>query len=116
MADDDASVVGDEPLIFAAAGFPVWIGRDRVAAARGLLASVPSCDVVISDDGLQHYRLARDVEIVAVDAARGFGNGFMLPAGPLREPASGSTRSTRSCASSRTGPRMPADATAATRR
>jgi len=88
MADDDPAVVGDEPLIFSAAGFPVWIGRDRVAAARGLLDSVPSCDVVISDDGLQHYRLARDVEIVAVDAARGFGNGFMLPAGPLREPAS----------------------------
>ena len=88
MADDDPRVVGDEPLIFAAAGFPVWIGRDRVAAARGLLSAEPSCDVVVSDDGLQHYRLARDVEIVAVDAARGFGNGFMLPAGPLREPAS----------------------------
>jgi len=88
MADDDPRVVGDEPLIFAAAGLPVWIGRDRVAAARGLLDSVPSCDVVISDDGLQHYRLARDVEIAAVDAARGVGNGFMLPAGPLREPAS----------------------------
>jgi tetraacyldisaccharide 4'-kinase len=88
MADDDPGVVGDEPLIFAGAGFPVWIGRDRVAAARGLLAAVPSCDVVISDDGLQHYRLARDVEVVAVDAARGFVNGFLLPAGPLREPPS----------------------------
>ena len=85
-ADDDPSVVGDEPLILAATGFPVFIGRDRVAAARALVAAHPACDVVIADDGLQHYRLARDVEVAAVDGARGFGNGLMLPAGPLREP------------------------------
>jgi tetraacyldisaccharide 4'-kinase len=82
---DDAREVGDEPLIHAAAGFPVWVGRDRVAAARGLLAANPACDVLLSDDGLQHYRLARTIEIVVVDAARGFGNGLPLPAGPLRE-------------------------------
>lgn len=85
-AGDDPAVVGDEPLILAATGHPVWIGRDRVAAARALLAAHPECDVVIADDGLQHYRLARDVEVVAVDGTRGFGNGLMLPAGPLREP------------------------------
>ena len=84
-ADDDPRRVGDEPPLHAAAGFPVWIGRDRPAAARALLAAHPQCDVLIADDGLQHYALARDVEIVAVDAARGLGNGLMLPAGPLRE-------------------------------
>ena len=83
---DDADVVGDEPLILAATGFPVWIGRDRVAAARALVAANPACDVVIADDGLQHYALARAVEVVAVDGTRGLGNGCMLPAGPLREP------------------------------
>jgi tetraacyldisaccharide 4'-kinase len=83
---DDPAVVGDEPLIFAAAGYPVWIGADRAAAGRGLLNAHPACDVLLSDDGLQHYRLARAVEIAVVDAARGFGNGLMLPAGPLREP------------------------------
>ncbi|MFO1414628.1 MAG: tetraacyldisaccharide 4'-kinase [Burkholderiales bacterium] len=87
-AVDDPAVVGDEPLIHAASGFPVWIGADRVAAARGLLAAHPECDVVIADDGLQHYRLARDVEIAVVDGARGAGNGQLMPAGPLREPRS----------------------------
>lgn len=85
---DDPLVVGDEPVLLARCGFPVWIGRDRAEAARGLLAAHPDCDVLVSDDGLQHYRLRRDVEIVVVDAKRGFGNGRMLPAGPLREPAS----------------------------
>jgi tetraacyldisaccharide 4'-kinase len=56
-----------------------------VAAARRLLASHPSVDVILSDDGLQHYRLARDVEIAVVDSQRAFGNGWLLPAGPLRE-------------------------------
>ncbi len=87
-AADDPAVVGDEPLIHAASGLPVWIGRDRVAAARGLLAAHPECNVVIADDGLQHYRLARDVEIAVVDGTRGAGNGHLLPAGPLREPLS----------------------------
>jgi tetraacyldisaccharide 4'-kinase len=86
-ADDDPLVVGDEAPILAAAGHPVWISRDRPAAARALLAANPRCDVLLADDGLQHYALARDVEIAVIDASRGFGNGFMLPAGPLREPA-----------------------------
>ena len=85
---DDVGDVGDEPLLLAATGLPVFVGRDRVAAARALLAAHAHCDVVVSDDGLQHYRLARDVEIVAVDESRGFGNGRMLPSGPLREPVS----------------------------
>jgi tetraacyldisaccharide 4'-kinase len=58
-----------------------------VQAARALLAAHPDVDVVVSDDGLQHHALARDVEIAVVDRARGFGNGRLLPAGPLREPA-----------------------------
>lgn len=79
---------GDEPVLLAErSGVPVWIGRDRVAAARGLLAAHPGCDVLVCDDGLQHYALARDVEI-AVEDERGHGNGLYLPAGPLREPAS----------------------------
>ena len=83
-----AGLVGDEPLLLARhSGCPVWIGRDRVAAVAGLLAAHPECDLLILDDGLQHYRLARDIEI-AVEDERGVGNGFLLPAGPLREPAS----------------------------
>ncbi len=83
-----ADMVGDEPLLLARhGGCPVWIGRERVRAASGLLAAHPECDVLILDDGLQHYRLARDIEIVVEDE-RGAGNGFLLPAGPLREPAS----------------------------
>jgi tetraacyldisaccharide 4'-kinase len=83
---DDPSVVGDESLLLAADGFPVWVGHDRAAAASSLLAADPRCDVVIADDGLQHYALRRDFEIAVIDAARGLGNGAMLPAGPLREP------------------------------
>jgi tetraacyldisaccharide 4'-kinase len=83
------AAVGDEPLLLARrSGCPVWIGRDRVAAAQALLSAHPACDVIISDDGLQHYRLDRDVEIAVVDGDRGLGNGLLLPAGPLREPAS----------------------------
>jgi len=80
--------VGDEPPLLAATGFPVWIGRDRAAAAQALVRAHGTCDVVLCDDGLQHYALQRDVEIVAIDAVRGLGNGLLLPAGPLREPAS----------------------------
>ena len=87
-ADADPAVVGDEPLLLARRGVAVAVARDRVAAALALLAAHPQCDVVIADDGLQHYRLGRAVEIVVVDAARGFGNGWLLPAGPLREPPS----------------------------
>jgi tetraacyldisaccharide 4'-kinase len=87
-AGDDPGRVGDEPLLLAErAGCPVWIGADRAAAGRALLAANPGCDVILCDDGLQHYRLQRDFEI-AVEDERGLGNGFLLPAGPLREPAS----------------------------
>ncbi len=79
--------VGDEPLLMAKASrCPVWIGRDRVAVAQALLKANPQCDVLVSDDGLQHYRLRRDMEIAVVDGERLFGNGKLLPAGPLREP------------------------------
>ncbi len=83
---DDPAVVGDEPLLIAADGLPVWIGCDRVAAARALLAAHPDCDAILADDGLQHYALRRNFEIAVIDQGRGFGNGRMLPAGPLREP------------------------------
>ena len=85
---DDSALVGDEPLLLADAGLPVWVGRDRAAAARSLIAANRECDVLLSDDGLQHYALPRDFEIAVIDAARGLGNGYLLPAGPLREPAS----------------------------
>lgn len=79
---------GDEPVLLArATGCPVFIGPDRPAAARALLAA-HRCDVLLSDDGLQHYRLARDVEIAVIDGRRRHGNGLCLPAGPLREPVS----------------------------
>ena len=85
--DADPRAVGDEPLLLAQAGVPVFVGRERARAARALLAAHPDVDVIVSDDGLQHYALARDVEIAVVDRARGVGNGRLLPAGPLREPA-----------------------------
>lgn len=84
----DPRAVGDEPLLIAArAGCPVVVGRRRVEAGRKLLQAHPEVDVLIADDGLQHYALARDVEIVLFDG-RGVGNGWLLPAGPLREPPS----------------------------
>ncbi|HUE49197.1 MAG TPA: tetraacyldisaccharide 4'-kinase [Steroidobacteraceae bacterium] len=77
--------VGDEPLIIARrTACPTVVARDRVAGARALVAA--GVDVVLADDGLQHLRLGRDCEIVVIDGARGFGNGRVLPAGPLREP------------------------------
>lgn len=79
---------GDEPCLMAQrAGCPVWVGTNRVAVARALLEAHPQTDVILSDDGLQHYRLARDFEIAVIDGARGLGNGWLLPSGPLREPA-----------------------------
>jgi tetraacyldisaccharide 4'-kinase len=79
---------GDEPVLMAQrARCPVVVARNRVAAARELLRLHPEVNVLVSDDGLQHYALARDVEIVLCDA-RGNGNGWLLPAGPLREPPS----------------------------
>ena len=75
---------GDEPkLIRERTGLPVFVDRDRVAAARAAIAA--GCNLVIADDGLQHRRLARDLEIEVVDGERGYGNGLLLPAGPLRE-------------------------------
>ncbi|HTH43900.1 MAG TPA: tetraacyldisaccharide 4'-kinase [Oxalicibacterium sp.] len=85
--ESPAAEVGDEPLLIAhRSGCPVMVGRDRVEAGRALLAAQPQIDVLIADDGLQHYRMARDLEIVLFDG-RGVGNGWLLPAGPLREAA-----------------------------
>ena len=82
----DPAGCGDEPLLLARrSGVPVFVARDRVAAGRGLLAEHPECNVLLSDDGLQHYRLQRDIELAVFDG-RGYGNGQLLPAGPLREP------------------------------
>ncbi len=79
--------LGDEAVLLARrSGCPVWRGADRVAAGLALLAAHPGTDCILSDDGLQHYRMGRDVEVAVIDGARGFGNGMLLPAGPLREP------------------------------
>ncbi len=83
--DSDPALVGDEPVLLASrSDCPVWVGADRVAACHALRDAHPECDVLVLDDGLQHYRLQRDFEIAVVDA-RGFGNGHLFPAGPLRE-------------------------------
>ncbi len=80
--------VGDEPLmIYRRTGVPVVVDPDRVAAVQNLLAN-HDCDVVLSDDGLQHYAMPRHLEIAVIDGERGLGNGLCLPAGPLREPPS----------------------------
>ena len=86
MPEDDPLMTGDEALVHARRGaHVVVIGADRVAAAK--LAVTQGAQVVLCDDGLQHLRLGRDYEIAVVDGARRLGNGRMLPAGPLREPA-----------------------------
>ena len=83
----EAADVGDEPIVLSRrSGCPVWVGADRLQVIEALRAANPAVNVVILDDGLQHYRLRRDLEIAVVDG-RGAGNGFLLPAGPLREPA-----------------------------
>jgi tetraacyldisaccharide 4'-kinase len=83
--DSDPDVVGDEALLLRRrTGEPVAVCRKRVRAAKMLLEA--GANVIVSDDGLQHLAMARDFEIAVVDAERGFGNGYLLPAGPLREP------------------------------
>ena len=87
-ADATAVDVGDEPVLLARrSGVPVWVGRDRAAAGAALLAAHSEVDLLLCDDGLQHYRLGRDLEIAVFDG-RGAGNGWRLPLGPLREPLS----------------------------
>ncbi len=86
--DSDPAVVGDEAALLAGlTGCPMAVGPNRVAAAEALI-KYNDCDLVVSDDGLQHYALQRDIEIIVIDGVRRFGVGFMLPAGPLREPVS----------------------------
>ncbi|MDP1597135.1 MAG: tetraacyldisaccharide 4'-kinase [Methylotenera sp.] len=78
--------VGDEPVLIATrTSCPVFVSVNRIEAGQALLATYPTCNIIISDDGLQHYRLQRDVEIIVYDSIKGFGNGALLPAGPLRE-------------------------------
>jgi tetraacyldisaccharide 4'-kinase len=85
-SNSTAAQVGDEAVLIAKhSGCPVAVSPDRAAAAR-LLLERAACDVIISDDGLQHYALARSLEIAVIDGERRFGNGYCLPAGPLREP------------------------------
>lgn len=83
--DSDPVIVGDEAVVIARrTGCPMAVGPDRVAAGKALL-KYSDCDVIICDDGLQHYALQREVEVLVIDGIRRFGNGFCLPAGPLRE-------------------------------
>ncbi|HEY4375005.1 MAG TPA: tetraacyldisaccharide 4'-kinase [Burkholderiales bacterium] len=84
--DSTPAQVGDEPLLIRRV-CPVFVGRRRAAAGRALLAAYPQTNLIITDDGLQHYALARDAEVAVFDT-RGAGNGCLLPAGPLREPLS----------------------------
>lgn len=86
-AQSTAAEAGDEPLaIFLHTGAAVVVGADRIASGKVL--EDQGCDILLSDDGLQHYRLGRDIEIAVIDGSRGLGNGWRLPVGPLREPAS----------------------------
>ena len=85
-SDSDPVMVGDEPILISRrTQCPMAVGPKRVAAGEALL-KYSNCDIIVCDDGLQHYALRRDAEVLVVDGARRFGNGFCLPAGPLREP------------------------------
>jgi tetraacyldisaccharide 4'-kinase len=85
-AESDPDQVGDEPVLLARrSACPVMAAPDRVLAARKLMDR-DDCNIIISDDGLQHYAMVRDIEIAVIDGTRRFGNGYCLPAGPLREP------------------------------
>jgi len=82
----DVKHVGDEALLIKTKNkIPVFVGKDRVSAAESLLSKYPETSLIICDDGLQHIKLDRDFEILVIDAQRKFGNGFLFPAGPLRE-------------------------------
>ena len=84
----DAAIVGDEPLLlWQSTGAPVVVARKRAQAAAKLLRDYPATRLILADDGLQHYALARDAEIAVIAADFGLGNGFLMPAGPLRERA-----------------------------
>ncbi|WP_047393067.1 tetraacyldisaccharide 4'-kinase [Chitinibacter sp. ZOR0017] len=86
LPDSLPATVGDEPLLLRrATGVPVFVARQRAAAGQALLARYPAVNLLLCDDGLQHYALGRALEICVVDGARGLGNGLRLPAGPLRE-------------------------------
>ncbi len=82
---DDPRMVGDEPLLLVQDGVPVWVGRERVLVGQSLLTAHPSVDLLICDDGLQHRALLPTVSLAVIDGRRGWGNGALLPAGPLRE-------------------------------
>jgi tetraacyldisaccharide 4'-kinase len=82
----DVTDVGDEPMLIQKhTHLPVFVSKDRVSAAKALLKKYKKTDVILSDDGIQHYRLKRDIEVLVIDGTRKFGNGYLLPAGPLRE-------------------------------
>ena len=104
-ADSDPRQVGDEPVLLAArTACPVVVGPNRIAAGEALLRDYP-CTILIADDGLQHYALRRDLEIAVLDGKRRYGNGRLLPAGPLREPLSRlATVDFRVCNGGRAGP------------
>lgn len=86
FANSNPKEVGDEPVLLAMrTACPVFVNANRIEAGKALRQAHPECDVIISDDGLQHYALQRDIEIVVLDGTKGVGNGALLPAGPLRE-------------------------------
>lgn len=85
-ARSTAADVGDEPVLHFALGVPVVVCADRVLAATHLLGQYPDVNVLVADDALQHYALMRDIEVEVISAERRYGNGLLLPAGPLREP------------------------------
>ncbi|MFQ5469401.1 MAG: tetraacyldisaccharide 4'-kinase [Gammaproteobacteria bacterium] len=86
--DSDSAMVGDEPVLMAKrCRCPVAVSPDRVEAANAIFEHT-NCDIIVSDDGMQHYALDRDIEIIVIDGVRRFGNGLPLPAGPLRESTS----------------------------